>query len=144
MEKKFGSVTKGLQEKHGTSKSESGARYGSFLSLQDGMSTLVNGLVKAINRVNFHYNCKVISIHRKDNKWVLTDKKKKERFFDALVLAVPPYTASELARDIDTDLSNALKKIESASSIVANIAVLKKDLVNFPKGAGIVVPLQKK
>ncbi len=144
MEEKFGSVIRGLQEKYSLLKTESGARYGLFLSLQGGMSTLINGLVKATKGVNFHYDREVVSIHRKDGKWSLTDNKEKERFFDALILAVPSHAASELTRNIDARLSDSLKKISSASSIVANIAVSKKDLANFPQGVGIVVPPSEK
>ena len=144
MEKKFGSVIRGLQEKYSLLKTESGARYGLFLSLQGGMSTLINGLVKATKGVNFNYNQEVVSIHRKDGKWNLTDNKEKERLFDALILTVPSHTASELTKNIDARLSDTLKKISSASSIVANIAVSKKDLANFPEGVGIVVPPSEK
>ncbi len=144
MEKKFGSVIKGLQEKYSPSKAESGARYGLFLSLQGGMSRLVDGLVKAISGVNFHYGREVTSISREGNGWILKDTRNNTYIADAVVLAVPPDTASELAKGIDAGLSSTLGKIECASSVVVNMAVSRKDLKDFPEGIGIVVPPSEK
>jgi len=144
MEKKFGSVIKGLQAKYSPSKTESGARYGLFLSLQGGMSTLVNGLVKAINEVIFHYGCEVTSISRENNNWILKDTRNNKYIADAVIFATPPNTASELAKGINADLSSALGKIECASSVVVNMAIPRKTLKNFPEGIGIVIPPSEK
>ena len=147
MEKEFGSVIKGLQKKYvhsENSDAESGARYGLFLSLEDGMGTLIDGLAEAISDANFCYNCELKSISKRGKSWVLKDAKGNEYTFDGLILAAPPHVASDLVRGIDIDLSNELGKIENASSVVANIAVPKEDLANFPEGIGIVAPPSEK
>ena len=143
MEKEFGSVIKGIQNRYASSKvsaSESGARYGLFLSLEKGMITIINGLINALPDVNFHYNCELESVLRKDDKWILIDKGNKKYISDGLIIAVSPHIASGLVKTVEPELSIELGKIESASSIVANIAVPKEDLENLPAGFGIVVP----
>ena len=147
MEKQFGSVIKGLEHRYENEKvtaTESGARYGMFLSLESGMMTLINGLVDSMPDVNICYNCELDSVSGRDGNWVLKDSVGNEYFSEGIIFAVPPHIASELVASLDSGLSSDLKKIESASSIVANIAVLKEDAGKFPDGFGIVVPPSEK
>jgi len=147
MEEMFGSVIKGLENKYIPSQvsgAESGARYGLFVSLENGMITLIEGIVDSIPEVNFCYNCDLKAVSRGEGKWILKDISGNEYISDRIVLAVPTHVASKLIKDFDPDFSNDLKKIESASSVVANIAVVKEDAANFPEGFGIVVPPSEK
>ncbi|MGI9535376.1 MAG: protoporphyrinogen oxidase [Thermodesulfobacteriota bacterium] len=147
MEKEYGSVIKGIQKKYTSSKisaTESGARYGLFLSLENGISTLTDGLVDAMPDVNIHNNCELDSLSWRDGNWILKDIKGNEFISRGIILAVPPYVASKLISTVDTELSKELGKIEYASSLVAIMAVKKEDLANVPKCFGIVVPPSEK
>ena len=143
LEKEFGSVIKGIQTKYASSRiseAESGARYGLFLSLENGMTTLIDGLIGAMPEVEINYNSELVSITFEDGKWILRDRAGEKYVSDALILAVPSFIASDLLGDIDTGLSDNLRKIENASSIVVVYEVLKENLKNLPECFGIVVP----
>lgn len=141
MEKKYGSVTKGIRKGYlgsNSSKDQSGARYSLFTTIKDGMRSLIDRIVEALPNNSVKLNCYVEGLRKTKTGWELITSEKDQKV-DALIIATPAYTSSIMLENIDKELSASLSKIIYASSVVVNLAY-KLDDFSFPKCFGVVVP----
>ena len=144
MERKYGSLIKGLRKKskkEKQSKQASGARYGLFATPEAGMSDLLNTLLAAIqDRVQVRLNTKVTSLSNNENGYSLDFEGGETIEASAVVLALPTYRSAELLSSISQELSDTLKQIEYASSAILvsghSLANIEHPLNAF----GLVIP----
>jgi len=132
---------------NGDSNPESGARYGLFLSLQDGMQELVNTLVRQIEeKGEIRINTRVTALGKSNESAAITISFARQEgpvesaSFDAVVVALPACFAAPLLEPIDAALSKSMAAIEYASSA---IVVTGHDLTQVAhplKASGLVVP----
>ncbi len=142
MEREFGNLTRGVREKATKAKrTGTGARYGMFLALRDGMSSLIDAIASRLPDGCVQLNSPLESIRRDDNHWQLTlEGAADAREFDALILATrAPHTAA-LLRDIDSDLANELVSIQYASAAVPVLGYRREQIDHPLDGFGFVVP----
>lgn len=131
----------------GDSNPESGARYGLFLSLRDGMQELVDTLVRRIEEQGeVRLNTRVVEIRQSNESGAIALSFARDggpvetTSFDAVVVALPARIAAPLLKPIDAALSKSLAAIEYASSA---IVVTGHDLAQVAhplKASGLVVP----
>jgi len=143
MEREYGSVIKGINKKYGSSgisKTESGARYGLFVSFEKGLSVLITSIIDAIPEVNIHYNACVDKVVKSGEKWLLETETGKEIETDAVIMSGPSFVSSELLNNTDQNLSDLLNEIKYESSIVVNMVLEKEKCAGLPKGFGVVIP----
>lgn len=123
------------EEKSGTS----GARYGLFLSFDQGMEVLVKTLARAIERCEVRVNTRVVAIER-DRGWKLQTDKGDSIEAEAICLAVPAYIAAQLLTNLNQTLAAQLAQIKYASTATINFAY-RRDAIQHPlDGFGFVVP----
>lgn len=115
MERRHGSVIRALLARPSQA---SGARYGLFFSLRDGMQTLVDALAE----------------HISDPRPDTSVQDLAELDSDAVCLAVP---LPEIARLLPR---LALPKVEYSSVATVNFGFRRSQLPRLPQGAGFVVP----
>lgn len=147
MEQKYGSLLRGMKRQqqestvHGDSHSASGARYGLFVSLKNGMQQLLDTLEQRIALLTQRRpESRVVSLRHGENCWEIVTAHGWKREFDSVILATPARQAAELLNDVDAEVAAALRQIESASSA---IVVTGHDLktIRHPLDAfGLVVP----
>lgn len=143
MEQQYGSVIKGISEKYGPSnisKTESGARYGMFVSFRNGLSELISAILESIPGLKINYKTKIEEISKSGEGWQLVTDSGAESFTDALILAGPSYVSSKLLSNADSKLSAQLNKIKYESSVVINLVYEKEKCQYLPEGFGVVVP----
>jgi len=141
LEHKYGSVIKGLMKEYST-KQESGARYSQFVTLKDGMQTLVDAITSKIPDESIKTNQTVKQIKKTKAGWKV-EENAMEYNSDGIILATPSYVSAELLKTIDSDLSEQLSRIEFASSAIIILVYKKEDIKNKINGFGFVVPAKE-
>lgn len=144
MEKKYGSVIRGLRKNMSESgfrrSGESGARYSMFISFRDGMETLVNALVSTIPEEAIRMKTRVIKAKYTGENWELLLDDGSLEYTDGLVLALPSHISADILAESEREISTSLSEIEYTSSSVVNLVYRKKDLPGLPGAFGVLIP----
>lgn len=127
----------------------SGARYGLFLSLDDGLSILIDELQRRVRlRGTVRLNTPVSRIDRDPAVgaesagagWRITFGDGGVERFDRLVVAVHSHQAAELLQGVDAELAGSLRRIPYASSAVVISGHRLRDVAHPLDAFGLVVP----
>jgi oxygen-dependent protoporphyrinogen oxidase len=118
----------------------SGARWSLFVSLDDGMQSLVDGLAQRLPEGAVRLNS-AVQAARHDTCWRLTLRAGSTVDADALILATPAHLSARLAADFDPALAAELRGIPYASSATVTLAYRRDQIPNPLDGFGFVVPL---
>lgn len=101
---------------------ESGARYGMFASFPNGISELVDALVRRIEAAGIiHRETPIRAVRRTgaaSDGWTLETADGRSLTYDAVIVALPAPVVSALLATADANLSAALGSIEYASSAI--------------------------
>ncbi len=146
MEREFGNLTRGVQEKVSKAKQAgTGARYGMFLGLRDGMKSFVDAISRRLPDSCLQVNSPITCIQREGNEWQLTIKGDSQpQQFDAIIIAARAHHAADLLKDVKGELSTELASIEYASAVVPVLSY-RRDQIRHPlNGFGFVVPFVEK
>jgi oxygen-dependent protoporphyrinogen oxidase len=148
LEKKHGSVIRGLMsEKNksaGGSKKDSGARYSLFLSLRDGMQSLVDALANKLPSGALKLETPVTGFRQEAGKWIVATADGAEQSYDGLVVATQSNHAARMLKPVDTQLSEEIGTIPLASSAVLSLIYKREDIAHPLDGFGFVVPASEK
>jgi oxygen-dependent protoporphyrinogen oxidase len=123
----------------------SGARFGLFVTLRDGMSTLPATLASRLaDRVRLRTPVRTIvppnGAPQAPGGWRIALASGEELAADALVVAAPAPAAATLLRDVDAELARDLGAIAYASSAVVTLAYRRDQVPDPPRAFGFVVP----
>ena len=143
MEKKSGSVLWDLLRNPPTSRGESGARYGLFLTPAQGMSVIIEKLCASAEFARQDFETAVLSIKKSEKRWLVSSDRGEEEF-DAVVLSTRADTAGLLLSDVDPQLELRLSGVRYVSSVVATLVFWEKDFRGLPDGLGIIIPSTEK
>jgi oxygen-dependent protoporphyrinogen oxidase len=169
METEHGSVIRALRARRraGPPRSGngvSGARYGLFVTLRDGMQTLTDTLAARLPPGSVQLGARVVRVEMiaassnsnsnsdpKESSPSSSSIRQRGRYrlqvddgppltADAVCLAVPAYAAGELVQEFDPALAGLLKSIPYGSSGTLNLAYRREDVPHPLDGFGFVVP----
>jgi oxygen-dependent protoporphyrinogen oxidase len=155
MEKKYGSLTRGMLAAHaqmrakmkaaaqgsnGTQpKGKTGGAPTIFTSLRGGMQQLVDAIAARLDPASVQAGTPVREISGSGQGWrVMTSAGASD--FDALIVATPAWAGGELLKTVDPDLSRELGGIPYSSSITVNLVYDQAQLGTLPDGFGFLVP----
>lgn len=121
---------------------DSGVRYSMFVSLTDGMRSLVDELASRLPPDTVRLDTPIASAdwNQAENAWHLTCSDGATIRAQGLILTLPGYQAAKIVRDFDPDLAGELDAIEYASSATINLAYRQVDVPHPLDGFGFVVP----
>lgn len=122
----------------------SGARYGLFLSFDDGMEVLASALKDALAAVEINVNTRVQSIIRNSDSWTIHLSSGETLEAGAICLAVPAYVAAQLVSNFNPSLAAQLNQIKYASTATINFAYRRESIKHPLDGFGFVVPFVEK
>jgi len=153
MERAHGGLIRGARQARKVTQqqgSESGARYGMFVTLRNGLSGMVQRLAEKLPEGSVQLNTVVDQITpTADDRWAivtaeesLTDQS--TNMFDGVVVATPVHAAGRLLRSTNATLSDQLGGIDSASSAVVINGFRREDISHPLDGFGFVVPAREK
>lgn len=140
MEKKYGSLVKGVLASRRANTRPSGASPAPlFQTLKTGLGKLVDalasrveiahGAVEAIERVDSGFRVRV------DSEWISADR---------VVLACPAWSAGQLVKGLDPKLGELLGGIDYSSSITLSLIYRASDFDGRRAGFGFLVPKKER
>jgi oxygen-dependent protoporphyrinogen oxidase len=120
----------------------SGARYGLFVTLADGMDTLPRTLAANLPRGALRINTSVRRVSRPSpgSPWLVELLDGPPIEADAVILATEAHASARLLDGFDPDLALRLREIPYASSVIVNIAFRRDQVAHPLDGFGAVVP----
>ena len=148
MEREYGGLIRAAFRKRAGGKARrgereaSGARYGMFVSLAEGMGTLPQALAAALPAGSVRTNSVVRRISRSPNGpgWLVEPLNGPPIEARAVVVTTEAHAAARMLDPVDPSLALQLRAIPYASSIIVNIA-FRRDQVQHPlDGFGVVAP----
>ncbi len=139
MESRYGSLTKALRAKKSETHQASGPRYSLFLSLKDGMQTLIEALLQKLDHVSLRTNAAVSRLEY-GQKWKVFLRNGENFEADAVCLTTPAFTAADLLRPSFPGLAEDLENIPYESVATVNLAYRREDIRHPLNGFGFVVP----
>lgn len=127
-----------------TASQASGARFGLFVTLRDGMGSLADALAARLPAGAIRTGARVERVARGGEgsgaRWTVHLAGGETIAADAVVLAVPAPVAGRLVAGTDDELASELSGIAYASSGVVSLAYRTEQLREEPRAFGFVVP----
>ena len=143
MERRHGSVVKGMRaaENARASKSSeaSGARWSLFQSFKNGMATLPEALAARLG-ASIRKGAEVVEISRNGDAWRLALASGESIDSDAVICAAPAYAAARIVTTIAPAAAKMLSEISYASAATVNLTYRESDFDGPPRAFGFVVP----
>jgi oxygen-dependent protoporphyrinogen oxidase len=123
----------------------SGARWSLFVSVDDGMQSLVDALAQRLPEGTVRLGTAVAALHqqpqRAERRWMITSADGSRLGVDAVVLASPAHQSARLLGPLDPQLAEELQGIPYASSATVSLAYRTEQIPRPLDGFGFVVPL---
>lgn len=121
--------------------SGSGARYGLFATLRNGISTLFDALRTRIEgAAQIRYNTRVASVAPAGDGWLIHTDSGDTAEHDAVVVTARSYQVADMVAAFDTPLADALREIEYASTAIVVSGHRLEDVAHPLDAFGLVVP----
>ncbi|MBN1912307.1 MAG: protoporphyrinogen oxidase [Pirellulales bacterium] len=150
MEREHGSLIRAMRRQmaqrrrahrgHSRETSESGARYSMFVTLRDGLSSLVDALAARLPAGSIRLETPVERLAPgMEGGWTLSLPGGSETF-DAVILATPSYVAGELVGPVDGELGRSLSSIEHSGTAIVSVGFESRQIAQPIHGMGAVVP----
>ena len=119
----------------------SGARWSLFVSVDDGMQSLVDALAERLPADAVRLGAAVTKLGRDGSRWRIVTAAGDTLAADGVVLAVPAHQSARLVQDLDPTLAGHLRGIPYASSATVSLAYRADQIPRPLDGFGFVVPL---
>ncbi len=132
-----------VKRKSGQSPSESGARYSMFVTLREGLSSLVEALAARLPPGALRLDSRVERIERQGDAWrVFMPNAAGGEWaeFDGLILATPSYEVARLLAPVDEELGRDLGRIEHSGTAIVSLGFDRRQIAHPLDGMGVVVP----
>ena len=114
---------------------ESGARYSMFVTLEDGLSSLVDALAARLPAGTVRLNAPVTRVERCGERWRVETS-----VFDSLILATPSPVTGGLLQPTDPTLAAELASIEHSGTAIVSLGYARKQIGHPLDGMGMVIP----
>lgn len=118
----------------------SGARWSLFVSVDDGMQSLVDALTQRLPEGVVRLGSPVARLER-GRSWKIVGATGDAIEADAVVLATPAHQSARCVADLDGELAEELRGIPYASSATVSLAYRNDQISRRLDGFGFVVPL---
>jgi oxygen-dependent protoporphyrinogen oxidase len=145
MEQRHGSLIRAMRSKNRSGNEPnqgSGARYGLFVGLTDGMSELVDAICNALPSGTIRCNCRVSELTRDgQGRWgVRVAAESEPAWFDRVVVAASAPHTQQLLSGIDAEFAAGFRQVPSNSSAIASLGYRREQIEHRLDGFGFVVP----
>jgi oxygen-dependent protoporphyrinogen oxidase len=142
MERTHGSMTAAMKagEKDEPPEGTSGARYGLFTTLKQGMGSLMGALFEALPKDAALVGASVQTLTRVSGRWDITLDTGYKLSADGVIVALPAPKAARLLRPLDGGVADTLAGVRYAASANVYFAWPWTALTRAPESFGFVVP----
>lgn len=145
MERKYGSLTRGMLAAHRQMRARANAQSAKsggaaiFTSLRGGMQQLVDALAARLDPGSIQAATAVEGLEKRGDGWRV-EAGGGARFFDGVIVASPAWAAGVLLGPVDPELGEELGGVPYSSSITVNLVYDEKQIGPLPEGFGFLVP----
>jgi oxygen-dependent protoporphyrinogen oxidase len=143
MERRYGSLIRGLRAAARTRGAEargtSGARWSLFVSFRQGIGALIDALAGKLGNT-VRYRAAAVAFERAETGWRVAIAGQEPIAAAGIICAAPAAAAARLIEPHDGVLSASLASIEYASAAVVNLIFRAADFPHAPASFGFVVP----
>jgi oxygen-dependent protoporphyrinogen oxidase len=126
------------------SETQSGARYSMFLTLREGLTSMVDAIRARLPQGAVRLGTAVERIERGDEQWKLWTADGTCQAFDAVILATPAHVAARLVEPLDAALAGDLASIQHEGTAILSVAYRREQIAHRLDGMGVVVPAIEK
>ncbi len=145
MEREHGSLIRAMRRQmkaRPKGVSESGARYSMFVTLREGLSSMVEAIAARLPPGCVRLNSPVERIEREGNVWKIHFPAglRESEELDAIVLAAPSPATSKLLEPIDARLAAELAAIKHSGTAIVSLGYEDRQIGHPLDGMGAVVP----
>jgi len=147
MELKHGSLIRAMRRQmkaRGRAVRESGPRYSMFVTLRDGLSSMIDAISARLPDGAVRLDTAVERIERHDGGWKLwtsgDDSAAEEEAYDGLVIATPSHVATGLLAPIDAELGSRIGQITHSGTAIVSLGYDREQIGHSLDGMGAVVP----
>ena len=143
MERRYGSVVKGMRAaenaRAANSSAVSGARWSLFQSFKNGMATLPETLAARLGG-SIRMGAEVVGMSRSGDAWRLATAGGDSIDAAAVICAAPAYAAARIVAAVAPAAAKMLAGIGYASAATVNLTFRESDFDGPPRAFGFVVP----
>lgn len=118
----------------------SGARFGLFVTLREGLESLVDALARSLPPGSIRTEAKVAAVRRDDGRWQVEVAGGAPETVDAVVVGLPAPHAAGVLRGESPALADELAGIPYASSAIVLLGWRRADVPRPLDAFGVVVP----
>ena len=128
MERKHGSLIRAMRKQMQAARAagrhvdQSGARYSMFVTLQRGLSSLIDALAARLPKAAVRLGTNVVRVEPSGGGWRVETGEGRSDRFDALILATPSHVAAGLLKPVAAELSGDLAGIEHEGTAIVTMA----------------------
>jgi oxygen-dependent protoporphyrinogen oxidase len=144
MERQWGSLMRAARARGSSpadEAAESGARYGLFMTLRDGLGTLIERLVTRLPAGALRLNTPAEQIVRGSSSAFLVHVRGGDPIAcDGVIVTTPAPHAARLLRDLDAETADELGHIRYAGTSIVTLAYRREQIGRELDGFGFVVP----
>ena len=121
---------------------DSGARYSIFVTMREGMASLVEAVAGRLPAGAIRTGCAVDSLTPRAGTvgWILRTLDGERLDADGVVLAAPAFALADMLDQAAPDVAAALRQVEYASTLTVNLAFDRADIAHPLDAFGLVVP----
>jgi protoporphyrinogen/coproporphyrinogen III oxidase len=144
LEKKYGSLTRGMLAARQQRQSAPPSKYSIFTSFQTGMHELVDALVAQLHAdLRLNTGVESISAHA-DGTYTLRLSDNSQLTTEHVILSTPAHISAQLLRDLAPEAAARLDAIRYVSTGTVSLAY-RQDTISHPlNGFGLVIPRSEK
>jgi oxygen-dependent protoporphyrinogen oxidase len=139
LERKHGSLGRGLLAAGKELKQSESQRPSIFTSLKHGMQQLSDAILARLPAEALHPGSPVQAVQKQDRGWVVSAGYASDHF-DAVIVATPAPAAALLLEIASPDLAAGLRTIAYSSSVTVALGFDKEVRESLPPGFGFLVP----
>lgn len=126
---------------------ESGPRYSMFVTLREGLCTLVDAIAARLPEGAVRLGAKVERVERDGDGWRVKvasfsprPQGEEESRFDAVILATPSHVAARLIEGVDAELAGQVGSVAHSGTAIVSLGYRREQIGHPLAGMGAVVP----
>jgi protoporphyrinogen/coproporphyrinogen III oxidase len=144
MEKKYGSLTRGMLTARKQRANTPPSKYSTFTSFKNGMCELVDALLEKLAG-DLRLNTGVEKINQNTNGAYTLDLASGETIeADAIIMSTPAYITADLLRPLAPKTADILSTVRYVSTGTISLAFRRSDIKHPLNGFGLVIPRSEK
>jgi oxygen-dependent protoporphyrinogen oxidase len=140
MEKKHGSLVRGMMKRPKRSAAHGSSPPPMFVSLRGGLQQLADALVAELPAAALRNGCSVLSVTPRGDRYNVVLSDGTSILADDVVFATPSYVTAGLVEQIDPRLASMLRAIRYVSTATVSLGFKRSDIQHPLQGAGFIVP----